>query len=217
MALSRACMSLSLRRAWIEMSRPQRRIPSLSSRSPYGERGLKYAVGVRHGRRPGRSPYGERGLKYRHRRKRRPQDQSLSLRRAWIEIRTEPFPASRHASLSLRRAWIEIRTVRWQNTDCRSLSLRRAWIEIFDGGWRGGSRGGRSPYGERGLKYRTPDRGMAVMSRSPYGERGLKFHGQSGVEDALRRSPYGERGLKFAYLRINLPKSRVALLTESVD
>ena len=174
MALSRACMSLSLRRAWIEMSRPQRRIPSLSSRSPYGERGLKsershslpvgmrrspygerglkYAVGVRHGRRPGRSPYGERGLKYRHRRKRRPQDQSLSLRRAWIEIRTEPFPASRHASLSLRRAWIEIRTVRWQNTDCRSLSLRRAWIEIFDGGWRGGSRGGRSPYGERGLK-----------------------------------------------------------------
>ena len=32
-------------------------------RSPYGERGLKYAVGVRHGRRPGRSPYGERGLK----------------------------------------------------------------------------------------------------------------------------------------------------------
>ena len=167
--------------------------------------------------RASRSPYGERGLKYRHRRKRRPQDQSLSLRRAWIEIRT----------------------VRWQNTDCRSLSLRRAWIEIFDGGWRGGSRGGRSPYGERGLKYRTPDRGMAVMSRSPYGERGLKyrhgqvqrrrecrspygerglkFHGQSGVEDALRRSPYGERGLKFAYLRINLPKSRVALLTESVD
>ena len=124
--------------------------------------------------RASRSPYGERGLKYRHRRKRRPQDQSLSLRRAWIEIRTEPFPASRHASLSLRRAWIEIRTVRWQNTDCRSLSLRRAWIEIrtvrwqntdcrslslrrawieiFDGGWRGGSRGGRSPYGERGLK-----------------------------------------------------------------
>ena len=153
MALSRACMSLSLRRAWIEMSRPQRRIPSLSSRSPYGERGLKYAVGVRHGRRPGRSPYGERGLKwfrrrprqapgrvalltgerglkYRHRRKRRPQDQSLSLRRAWIEIRTEPFPASRHASLSLRRAWIEISNPRPWNGRHESLSLRRAWIEI---------------------------------------------------------------------------------------
>ena len=121
-------------------------------RSPYGERGLKYELYDGKIRTAGRSPYGERGLKYRHRRKRRPQDQSLSLRRAWIEIRTEPFPASRHASLSLRRAWIEIRTVRWQNTDCRSLSLRRAWIEIFDGGWRGGSRGGRSPYGERGLK-----------------------------------------------------------------
>ena len=57
-------LSLSLRRAWIEMSRPQRRIPSLSSRSPYGERGLKsershsLPVGMR------RSPYGERGLKY---------------------------------------------------------------------------------------------------------------------------------------------------------
>ena len=99
-------------------------------RSPYGERGLKSLDFWRSNRTRGRSPYG----------------------RAWIEIRTEPFPASRHASLSLRRAWIEIRTVRWQNTDCRSLSLRRAWIEIFDGGWRGGSRGGRSPYGERGLK-----------------------------------------------------------------
>ena len=75
----------------------------------------------------------------------------------------------------------------------------------------------RSPYGERGLKYRTPDRGMAVMSRSPYGERGLKYrHGQVQRRRECR-SPYGERGLKFAYLRINLPKSRVALLTESVD
>ena len=189
--------------------------------------------------RASRSPYGERGLKYRHRRKRRPQDQSLSLRRAWIEIRTEPFPASRHASLSLRRAWIEIRTVRWQNTDCRSLSLRRAWIEIFDGGWRGGSRGGRSPYGERGLKYRTPDRGMAVMSRSPYGERGLKYrHGQVQRRRECR-SPYGERGLKslrtvpssmdarslslrraWIEIRCNSVCSgfwSVALLTESVD
>ena len=75
----------------------------------------------------------------------------------------------------------------------------------------------RSPYGERGLKYRHGQVQRRRECRSPYGERGLKFHGQSGVEDALRRSPYGERGLKFAYLRINLPKSRVALLTESVD
>ena len=54
----------------------------------------------------------------------------------------------------------------------------------------------RSPYGERGLKYRTPDRGMAVMSRSPYGERGLKYrHGQVQRRRECR-SPYGERGLK---------------------
>ena len=118
-------------RAWIEIRTRLWRFPAPVCRSPYGERGLRNV-------------------------KTAAQDtvvvKSLSLRRAWIEIRTEPFPASRHASLSLRRAWIEIRTVRWQNTDCRSLSLRRAWIEIFDGGWRGGSRGGRSPYGERGLK-----------------------------------------------------------------
>ena len=99
-----------------------------------------------------RSPYGERGLKFENLCHLRIRRKSLSLRRAWIEIRTVRWQNTDCRSLSLRRAWIEIRTVRWQNTDCRSLSLRRAWIEIFDGGWRGGSRGGRSPYGERGLK-----------------------------------------------------------------
>ena len=130
MALSRACMSLSLRRAWIEICSwcpTWSAAWSLSLRRAWIEMVPSPPAASS---RASRSPYGERGLKYRHRRKRRPQDQSLSLRRAWIEIRTEPFPASRHAS----------------------LSLRRAWIEIFDGGWRGGSRGGRSPYGERGLK-----------------------------------------------------------------
>ena len=97
----------------------------------------------------------------------------------------------------------------------------------------------RSPYGERGLKYRTPDRGMAVMSRSPYGERGLKYrHGQVQRRRECR-SPYGERGLKYrefpatprsqwslslrrAWIEIpSLPHIRmtvaVALLTENVD
>ena len=75
----------------------------------------------------------------------------------------------------------------------------------------------RSPYGERGLKYRTPDRGMAVMSRSPYGERGLKYrHGQVQRRRECR-SPYGERGLKCRAWRHDSPAIRVALLTESVD
>ena len=75
----------------------------------------------------------------------------------------------------------------------------------------------RSPYGERGLKYRHGQVQRRRECRSPYGERGLKFHGQSGVEDALRRSPYGERGLKCRAWRHDSPAIRVALLTEIVD
>ena len=100
-----------------------------------------------------RSPYGERGLKsYGHPRC-GGEFESLSLRRAWIEIKPRIITsclASRRspygerglksrlvgwntvpcASLSLRRAWIEIWYVgQWRQYD-QSLSLRRAWIEI---------------------------------------------------------------------------------------
>ena len=55
-----------------------------------------------------RSPYGERGLKSRL----LPDDAaellSLSLRRAWIEIESTPPPHHKRTSLSLRRAWIEM-------------------------------------------------------------------------------------------------------------
>ena len=58
-----------------------------TGRSPYGERGLKYLLGLTTVMDDdGRSPYGERGLKY-------------------DEL---PVPARYHPSLSLRRAWIEI-------------------------------------------------------------------------------------------------------------
>ena len=102
------------------------------SRSPYGERGLKYKDVVQGKFNTGRSPYGERGLKYRHRQRldtgerRSPYGErglkldflgpcgasggSLSLRRAWIEISAPPaLPDWILRSLSLRRAWIEIR------------------------------------------------------------------------------------------------------------
>ena len=55
----------------------------------------------------------------------------------------------------------------------RSLSLRRAWIEIFDYSLYGFSVG-RSPYGERGLKYYSAQLRGHARGRSPYGERGLK-------------------------------------------
>ena len=57
-------LSLSLRRAWIE----------IIIVSPFAD-ALRC-----------RSPYGDRGLKCRHGELRRPIAESLSLRRAWIEI-----------------------------------------------------------------------------------------------------------------------------------
>ena len=71
-------------------------------RSPYGERGLKYTVilcGLFH---VSRSPYGERGLKYGLFFGDYDKMQSLSLRRAWIEIprRFWQQPAQRVALLT---------------------------------------------------------------------------------------------------------------------
>ena len=165
------------------------------SRSPYGERGLKYCHGVKPRGLSGRSPYGERGLKSRLALHRPTARLSLSLRRAWIEITSRPLPPPTRSSLSLRRAWIEIT------------------IRPFVIGWPC-----RSPYGERGLKFGAPaepERDDASLSlrrawiemdsrprlrclprRSPYGERGLKYQGVRRHDLGPRRSPYGERGLK---------------------
>ena len=56
---------------------------------------------------------------------------------------------------------------------------------------------GRSPYGERGLKYDNARYSAERYSRSPYGERGLKSTrtGHLTIRPS-GRSPYGERGLK---------------------
>ena len=126
----------------------------------------------------GRSPYGERGLKYPTLRRRHHAHQSLSLRRAWIEIPATWIRHGRPASLSLRRAWIEI-DLRLRSTprqrgrspygerglkscgqnhhhqDAKSLSLRRAWIEMGTQSNESTANSSRSPYGERGLKLRT--------------------------------------------------------------
>ena len=102
-------MSLSLRRAWIEIFIVSRRVKPLLGRSPYGERGLKcFRPHIRGMVWGGRSPYGERGLKFVAIGQDVRLSQSLSLRRAWIEIRLTWDDASPTMSLSLRRAWIEI-------------------------------------------------------------------------------------------------------------
>ena len=76
---------------------------------------------------------------------------SLSARRAWIEISRIIISVLGLESLSARRAWIEIPAGCWRDARrALSLSARRAWIEINDPISAGTSHGGRSPQGERG-------------------------------------------------------------------
>ena len=56
-------MSLSSRRAWIEIYTQLMLQVSFHRRSPHGERGLKYKVYQDCVSTPCRSPHGERGLK----------------------------------------------------------------------------------------------------------------------------------------------------------
>ena len=98
--------------------------------------------------------------------------ESLSSRRAWIEIYAQCAISSTSLSLSSRRAWIEIPS-KSCCTDCgRSLSSRRAWIEILIASI------------TRSLSYvalltESVDRNAAIIAsdsfkycRSPHGEHG---------------------------------------------
>ena len=64
-----------------------------------------------------------------------------------------------------------------------------------------GAQTGRSPCGERGLKYLASWSNHYSPRRSPCGERGLKL--SMGFTKSMidSRSPCGERGLKFLLLR----------------
>ena len=79
--------------------------------------------------------------------------ESLSARRAWIEIAPPIYPLpSELPSLSARRAWIEIHPSYHEVKRGESLSARRAWIEMHWPDDAGGGWYSRSPQGERGLK-----------------------------------------------------------------
>ena len=57
---------------------------------------------------------------------------------------------------------------------------------------------GRSPHGERGLKYwAIGGFEHLIPGRSPHGERGLKSSATQGNIRNAGRSPHGERGLKY--------------------
>ena len=216
-------MSLSSRRAWIEMPKREQKLNLMSSRSPHGERGLKYEI-IESGamvqdaslssrrawieifvvlehmnmfhivalltesvdwnhiytlstlKRLCRSPHGERGLKYRLHRNLHQSNQSLSSRRAWIEIEwSDEVIYTVLPSLSSRRAWIEI----WGDSGAGKYTYRR------------------SPHGERGLKLilmitqRTEH--MSLSSRRAW----IEILIASVIVNYLTcRSPHGERGLK---------------------
>ena len=101
------------------------------SRSPCGERGLKFTYP--HGankQEEGRSPCGERGLKCKKKTEVEKLGVSLPVRGAWIEI-------------NMRQIEAEFDT---------SLPVRGAWIEIIRGGDEYSTGICRSPCGERGLK-----------------------------------------------------------------
>ena len=77
----------------------------------------------------------------------------------------------------------------------RSLSSRRAWIEMDV----------------------ARDAGLMESGRSPHGERGLKYPNRNAKYRRYRRSPHGERGLKSRRDGKGRNLGGVALLTESVD
>ena len=83
-----------------------------------------------------------------------------------------------------------------RNADVLSLSARRAWIEIDVDDLADLRIGGRSPQGERGLKFCR-----SILSR----------------DLAPGRSPQGERGLKYRDCRYQQATAHVALRKESVD
>ena len=76
--------------------------------------------------------------------------QSLSARRAWIEILQSPNSIHSPRSLSARRAWIEILIIAMMSILNGSLSARRAWIEITCIALKKYLVIRRSPQGERG-------------------------------------------------------------------
>ena len=125
--------SLPARGAWIEIFSASTVSVCASSRSPHGERGLKFVHAELFCRQCATS---------------------LPARGAWIEIVSNiACNYNRKASLPARGAWIEIPNPK---ALCKTIH-------------------GRSPHGERGLKFKQTRKNVAAyFGRSPHGERGLK-------------------------------------------
>ena len=123
--------SLPIRGAWIEMSMTKPVCMSSVSRSPSGERGLKYTAESAGNQRGGRSPSGERGLKYLLQGFFKSGGRRSPSGERGLKYTPQRPPPSSHSSLPIRGAWIEMTPISHKNS-----RLYR-----------------RSPSGERGLKY----------------------------------------------------------------
>ena len=102
-----------------------------------------------------RSPHGERGLKFVQNDIEREIVESLPAWGAWIEIkRIASVVDAKYKSLPAWGAWIEIAELHeWLCRMCKSLPAWGAWIEIPDARLQRPEYLGRSPHGERGLKF----------------------------------------------------------------
>ena len=103
-----------------------------------------------------------------------PSDESLPVRGAWIEIALALVKSHKKQSLPVRGAWIEMVGAAGTIGNGMSLPVRGAWIEMGQSCFAGSCGRGRSPCGERGLKYSARLQPQARARRSPCGERGLK-------------------------------------------
>ena len=132
----------------------------------------------------GRSPCGERGLK----------------------CPAAPRHGLRSRSLPVRGAWIEILLADVNNTLITSLPVRGAWIEISGNCDSVSCYFGRSPCGERGLKFRGRFRPFPVSeSRSPCGERGLKCGGACASPSAVSSLPVRGAWIEMPFRRLVRP------------
>ena len=126
------------------------------------------------------------------------------------------MPSSR-LSLSSWRAWIEICRNRGACPHTRSLSSWRAWIEIRPDMSARPSQQGRSPHGERGLKYE------AIWTMAAFDQSLSSWRAWIEIRSEARsRGRRGSLSSWRAWIEIKPPKKRsnnhgVALLMESVD
>ena len=124
--------SLPARGVWIEIGVRTGQNRRSGSRSPQGECGLKFKLGldcILDGL--GRSPQGECGLKCEARADDPLSGKSLPARGVWIEINLSWDAIISKKSLPARGVWIEITATRTLTRTCgTSLPARGVWIEI---------------------------------------------------------------------------------------